>query len=183
MDDPRPFIEKANPTHPSVIDTEHVVAELYHIVNVPTMIWIDENGQICRPHDTQFGTDIFTAFHGKHSGPYLDMIRAWVRDGSGAMTAKQVKEHQPVPTAESQLARTERTLAWWLQNQGREEAAGRHFDRAGELAPQDWTIRRGSLPIRGKDPFGDDFFTLAADGAPEYPMEAVTPTKDPAAHS
>ena len=45
-DDPRPFIEAASPTHPSVIDTEHVLTELYHIVNVPTMIWIDEDGRM-----------------------------------------------------------------------------------------------------------------------------------------
>jgi len=66
-DDPREFIERAAPTHPSVIDTEHVVAELYHIVNVPTMIWIDEKGRVCRPHDAQFGTDTFTAVTGKRS--------------------------------------------------------------------------------------------------------------------
>ncbi len=75
-DDVREFIERAAPTHPRVIDTEHLGAELCHVVNVPTMIWIDEQGRICRPHDSQFGTDIFTAFHGKLSEPYLDMLRA-----------------------------------------------------------------------------------------------------------
>lgn len=160
-----------------MIDSDHVVAELYHVTNVPTMIWIDETGTICRPHDTQFGTDTFTAFHGKSSAPYLDMLRAWVRDGSGALSRDEILRRQPAPSAESQLARTERALAWWLHGQGRVEAAERHFERAGKLAPLDWTIRRGSLPIRGKDPFGDDFFALAGEGAPEYPMESITPTK------
>ena len=41
-DDARPYIEKAAPTHPSVIDTEHRVAELDHVFNVPTVVWIDE---------------------------------------------------------------------------------------------------------------------------------------------
>ncbi len=63
-DDPRPFIEGAKATHPSLIDTEHRLAELYHIVNVPTIIWIDEQGRVCRPHDAQFGTDTLTQFHG-----------------------------------------------------------------------------------------------------------------------
>jgi hypothetical protein len=176
-DDPRPFIERARPTHPSLIDSEHRVAELYHIVNVPTLIWIDASGRICRPNDAQFGTDTFTAFHGKASGPYLDLVRSWVREGRGALAPDEVRRHQLLPTPESQQARAERTLAWHLQQTGRAEAAERHWQRAGELAPRDWTIRRGSMPIRGKNPFGPEFFELAREGAPEYPMESVTPTR------
>ncbi len=177
-DDPREFIERAKPAHPSLIDTEHVLAELYHIVNVPTLIWIDEEGRICRPHDAQFGTDTFTAFHHKRSEPYLEMIRAWVRRGEGALSADEVRRHQPVPSDEAQLARAERALAWHLHQAGREEAACRHFERAGALAPRDWTIRRGSMLIRGQNPFGPEFFALAEEGVPEYPMESVTPTRD-----
>ncbi len=176
-DDPRPFIEAAAPTHPSVIDTDHRVAELFHIVNVPTLIWIDEDGHICRPQDSQYGTDTFTQFHNKRSGPYLEMIRAWVRKGEGAMAPEAVRGQQPPLSEEAQLARAERALAWWLHQSGREESAARHFERAGDLAPLDWTIRRGSMPIQGRNPFGPEFFELAGGGVPTYPMEAMTPTK------
>ena len=178
VDDPRPFIEAAKPTHPSLIDTDHRLTELYHIVNVPTILWIDEAGRVCRPHDSQFGTDTFTQFHGKRSAPYLEMVRAWVREGTGAMTAAEVRAHQLSPTDESQLSRVERALAWHLHQQGRGEASERHFERACELAPKDWTIRRGSMLIRGQNPFGPEFFELAKEGKPDYPMEAVTPTQD-----
>jgi hypothetical protein len=161
-----------------VIDSEHRVAELYHVVNVPTIIWIDEGGRIVRPNDSQFGTDTFKAFTHKRSGPYLDMIRAWVREGEGAMTPEEVRRLQLAPTPDSQLARAERRLAVWLHERGRREAAAAHFARAGELAPRDWTIRRGSMPILGQNPFGPEFFALAEEGRPEYPTEAVTPTLD-----
>jgi len=78
----RPFIERAAPTHPSVIDVDHAVAELYHVVNVPTILWIDESGRIVRPHDTQFGTDTFTAFHHKRSARSR-------RGGRGALRARR----------------------------------------------------------------------------------------------
>jgi hypothetical protein len=179
-EDARPFIERANATHPSLVDSDHRVAELYHISNVPTMIWIDERGRICRPHDAQFGTDTFASFTGKLSAPYLDLLRAWVRDGSGAMSGDEVRRHSPAPTRETQLARAERALAWHLHQAGRGEAAERHFRRAGELAPLDWTIRRGSLPLLGENPFGPAFFELAKQGRTEYAMESVTPTRAPA---
>jgi hypothetical protein len=177
-EDARPYIERARPTHPSVIDSEHRVAELYHVVNVPTMIWIDERGRIVRPHDAQFGTDTFTAFHGKRSAPYLAALRAWVREGRGALDADTIRRHQLLPTPETQLARAHRALAWWLHRQGRAPAAARHFDRAGVLAPGDWTIRRGSMPIRGQNPMGPEFFELAKEGVPRYPMEAL-PVEEP----
>lgn len=176
-DEPRPFVEKAKPTHPSLLDTEHLVAELFNIVNVPTLIWIDERGRIVRPQDNQFGTDTFTQFHGKSSALYLAQVRAWVREGKGALAPDDVRKHQQLPSADSQLARAEWALAWHLHRAGRAEAAERHFVRAGELAPKDWTIRRGSMPIRGLNPFGPDFFELAKQGGAEFPMDEVSKTR------
>jgi len=176
-EDVRPFIEAAKPTHPSLIDSDHVLAELYHIVNVPTMLWIDAEGRICRPHDAQFGTDTFTAFHHKSSGIYLDMLRAWVRNGEGVLEPEEARRLAPTPSPDAQLSRAERTLAWALHQRGATDAAERHFERASALAPLDWTIRRGSMPLRGQNPFGPEFFALAGEGKPEYPMEAITPTQ------
>lgn len=173
-DDSRPWIEAAGATHPSLVDTEHVTADRYRIVNVPTGIWIDEHGRIARPNDAVFGTDTFKDMHGIASGPHLDALRAWVTAGALPFRSDDdVRAHQVLPTAEEQLARAEFTLAWFLHRQGRSEAAERHFLRAGDLSPHDWTIRRGSMPIRGLDPMGEALIPLwsewAAAGMPYYP--------------
>jgi hypothetical protein len=176
-DDPRPYIERARPTHPSLIDTEHLVADLYAMINVPTVVWIDEAGRIVRPNDAQFGTDTFTQFHGKRSAPFLAAVRAWVTGKQPPPAPQQVRSQQMLPTPEQQLARAEFTLAWHLHQQGRVEAAERHFERAGQLSPHDWTIRRGSMPIRGKNPMGPEFFELykewQAAGSPTYPTQPL----------
>jgi hypothetical protein len=176
-DDPRPYIERARPTHPSLIDTEHVVADLYAMINVPTVVWIDEAGLIVRPNDAQFGTDTFTQFHGKHSAPFLAAVRAWATGRLAPERPAQVRAQQMLPTPDQQLARAEFTLAWFLHQQGRVEAAERHFERAGKLSPHDWTIRRGSMPIRGKNPMGPEFFELhkewKAAGSPTYPTQPL----------
>ena len=70
-EDARPYIERAAPRHPALVDTEHVTADLFNIINVPTMIWIDEHGRIVRPNDVQFGTDLFVALTGRPSEPFL----------------------------------------------------------------------------------------------------------------
>jgi hypothetical protein len=43
------FIEAANPTHPSLLDQHHVLAERFGVINIPSAIWIDETGIIVRP--------------------------------------------------------------------------------------------------------------------------------------
>ena len=156
-EDTRPWIEAAGPTHPSLIDTRHLLADLYNIVNVPTVIWIDERGRIVRPNDVAFGSDRFRDFTGLDSATHLDALRAWVRGGAAPYSEEEVRSMQTLPDAGDQQARAEFGLGEWLFAQGRLEAAERHFLRAGALAPHDFTIRRGTLPMRGIDPMGPEF--------------------------
>lgn len=171
-EDVRPFVERARPTHPSTLDTEHVVADLYGMINVPTVVWIDEAGRIVCPNATEFGTDTFKQFHGRESGPFLAAVRAWVHEGRLPFGAEEARTRVLRPSADEQAARAEFALAWHLHRRGAAEAAERHFRRAGELSPFDWTIRRGSLPIRGLNPMGEPFFELfrewEAAGKPGY---------------
>ena len=132
----RPYIERARPTHPALVDTEHVVADLFNIVNVPTMIWIDEQGRIVRPNEVAFGADTFKDLTGFDSEPYLAALRAWVIEGKRPFGADEIRELQMMPTAEEQLAKAEFGLGWYLHRNGRTEAAARHFARAG-LLPKD----------------------------------------------
>ena len=171
-DDARPWIEAARPTYPALIDTRHALADLYNVVNVPTIFWIDERGRIVRPNDVAFGSDTFRSLTGLSSARHLDALRAWVRGEGAALSAEEVRRLQPLPTEADQQARAEFGLGQWLWTQGRTAAAERHFVRGGELAPHDFTIRRGTMPMRGIDSMGPQFRemrqTWAAAGQPYY---------------
>ena len=180
-DDARPFIDAARATHPSLIDTEHRVADLYNMVNVPTVVWIDEEGRIVRPQDVHYVSNDFASVTRFHNRKPLAALRAWVSGEAPAYTG-DVAADTRVPTDIDQQARAAFSLAWWLSQQGRTEAAERWFVRAGELAPHDFNIRRGSMPIRGIDPSGPAFFAMvgdwAAQGKPYYlplPDTATSP--------
>lgn len=45
----RPYIEAAAPEHPSLLDPTHKMDALFGVVNIPNVVWIDENGMIVRP--------------------------------------------------------------------------------------------------------------------------------------
>ena len=45
----RPLIEAASPEHPSLLDPTHRMDALFGVVNIPNVIWIDEDGTIVRP--------------------------------------------------------------------------------------------------------------------------------------
>lgn len=145
-------------TFPVLLDREHVLADLYAVSNVPTVIWLDEHGRIARPNSVAFGTDTFKDFTGIDAGPHLDAIRRWVRTG----------ELDPVPegagvddlSPEEEQARLWFRIAAHLRRVGREDEAAERFARAVELAPLDFTIARAAMPLTGVDPFGPEFFDL-----------------------
>jgi len=49
-----PWIARAEPQHPALIDRAHVVSALLGIVNVPRGVWIDEGGTIVRPPEPAY---------------------------------------------------------------------------------------------------------------------------------
>ena len=156
-DDARPWIEAARPTHPALIDSRHTVADLYNMVNVPTVVWIDERGRLTRPNDVAFGSDTFRHITGIEAARHLGLLRAWVQGELPTLGEAETGARLKLPAETDQQARAEFGLGQWLHEQGRPEAAARHFARAGELAPHDFTIRRGTMPMRGLDPMGPDF--------------------------
>ena len=81
MSDPdasRPFIEAANPTHPSLLDPTHQLDALLGVVNIPNVIWIDESGTIVRPPEPGWPP----------GDGYPDWLRSYLDDRDAAVEAK-----------------------------------------------------------------------------------------------
>jgi hypothetical protein len=131
-DDVRPWAEGI--TLPVLVDRQHLLTELYAISNVPTVVWIDEDDRIVRPNGVAFSTDMFTPEEARAAVPDLsdDEVRA----------------------------RLHFRIATEARRRGDDDVARRHFVRAGELAPTDFTIRRAAMPLMGGDPFGEEFMEL-----------------------
>jgi hypothetical protein len=157
-DDVLPFVEGI--TFPVLIDPDHLLTELYAISNVPTVVWIDEDDRIVRPNGVAFGTDTFKDFTGVEAAPHLDAVRRWVVGGEGPDLPGDARDAVGDLNDDEVRARLHFRVAAQARRAGDADTARRHFDRAAELAPHDWTIRRALLPLVGEDPFGAQFFAL-----------------------
>ncbi len=175
VDDVRPWVDGI--TFPVLIDRQHVLTEVYAISNVPTVVWIDEHDRIVRPNSVAFGTNMFQEFTGVDADPGLAAIRAWVRDGTVSISEEDARAAVPDLSNDEVRARLHFRIATEARRRGDDAIARRHFVRAGELAPTDFTIRRAAMPLMGEDPFGEDFFGLyqewQAAGSPFHGLEPL----------
>ena len=181
-DDVREFADGI--TIPVLLDSSHLLSELYAISNVPTVVWIDADGRVARPNTPAFGTDTFVDFHGVPAGPHLDAIRSWVRHGDvplAAATTTHPGADAGAAPAVADLSDDEITarllfrIGAHLVRDGRADEAASRLARATELAPLDFTVARAAMPLTGRDPFGDEFLKLYDDwiaaGSPYHGLD------------
>jgi peroxiredoxin len=167
----KPFVDEAGAEYPCAIDPDHHLVESYGIVNVPSAVWIDEAGRVVRTPDIAYGDRMWIDFHGVAPEPHLDALRAWVTEDRLPEGADARDARRP-PTENEVRAQLHYRIAVHLHRAGAQEPAEQHFATAAALAPFDWTIRRGSMPLRGSDPFGPEFMAFwdewEAAGKPLY---------------
>ena len=147
-------------TYPILLDRRHELSETYGFTNVPTVIWIDEDDRIARPNGVFFGNDMFVDFHGIESEPGKEAIRRWAREGVVDVDPDEAAAAAADLGDDEIEARLRFRIAAHLRRSGDDDGARAHFERAAELAPDDFTIRRAAMPLMGDDPFGEKFFAL-----------------------
>lgn len=151
------FIRAANPTHPSLIDRQHLVADLYNMVNVPTTVWIDEEGRIVRPNEPGWAGDYFRAMRDLSRqdwikeqaitarDSYLDAVRDWVKHGAASrhvLSDDERRRRTRLPDADHALAAAWFRLGEYLHEQGHAAAAVPYFKEAQRLRPESWNYKR-----------------------------------------
>lgn len=193
----REFIEAAKPEHPSLIDQHHVLANLYGVINIPSSVWIDEQGMIVRPAEAAPappsdapGMELpqgeipqrFLEMGGEamkiQASPedYHAALRDWVEKGADSQFAhdpQTVIERSRPRSADVSLGHAHFELATELELQGHHSAAIEHFREAHRLVPDSWTFRRQAWSLeKGIDGPMARFWQGPSDENPEaWPYE------------
>lgn len=139
------WITAAKPSYTALIDENHVVSTLYGMVNVPTGVWIDENGLLVRPPEVAFIDDRFKAFTHFSSTTYLNALRDWIQNGdksSYALRDDEMRKRLAAGSPEQLAAATEFVLAEYLYKAGSASDAIQHFKEAQRLDPGNWNYKR-----------------------------------------
>ena len=170
----RPYVDLAQPEHPSLIDVAHLVDERFGVVNIPNSVWIDEKGIIVRPAEPAWpdapdvtvddsAGDAVARPPGRMGemmaaaaqivtdrAPYVAALRDWVSKGADsefALTPADVIARSGPRGLDESTAAAEFELARHLYGQGDIESARLHFREAHRLAPDNWTYKRQAWSI------------------------------------
>jgi tetratricopeptide (TPR) repeat protein len=183
----RPFIERAQPNHPSLIDEAHLVDERLGITNVPNGVWIDEHGMIVRPAEPAFPVrPNYLGARAQVSMPprlaemleeakkiriepekYVAGVRDWVehgRESRYALSPKEVLRRSGTRQVGEAMAAARFELGQHLHRIGRVDSAMAHFREAHRLQPDNWTYKRQAWsladPLQGPtDLYDSDWLT------------------------
>jgi hypothetical protein len=153
------WIEAARPDYVTVIDRDHRVADLYHLVNVPQAVWIDEGGRIVRPAEPAGAYEGFrqmdrarrtlpedaTRANARAKALYVDAIRDWVLRGAAsehALDAERARARLAAPTEDTAMAHALFRLGQSLIRRGEVEEGRRRLREASERHPESWCIWR-----------------------------------------
>lgn len=160
------FIERAAPRHPALIDKHHQSARLFGFVNVPSSVWIDEQGTVVRPAevaprppgrpvperplpdeipDRMRGIAEETANLKYDATDYHKALADWVekgRDSEFALSPQEIVDRSTPTGANAALGRAHFELATWLEERGDHGSAIRQFREAHRLDPDNWLYRR-----------------------------------------
>ena len=157
--DPLPWIEAAQPSYPCLIDRDHRLAELYHMVNVPQAVWIDERGAIVRPTEAAGAYEGFRRMDrvtrevpadaarltAEAKATYLNAIRDWVRRGPASehvLDAERARTRSPQPSEDVARAHVAFKLGQHLIRHGQPDEGDRWLAEASRLHPDSWAMWR-----------------------------------------
>lgn len=153
------------------------------MVNVPTAVWINEEGRIVRPNEVAYVDNRFTTMHRVEAAPYLEALRDWAAKGEEsiyAMSEAELKKQMTEQNPDWALAAAEFALAEYLYKEGHSAASIRHYKEAQRLNPDSWNYKRQAWALSDAErDYGTTFMkeVQKLGGKPYYAPRRLPETK------
>lgn len=170
----RPFIEAAQPQHPSLVDTTHQLAQHLGVVNIPSGTWIDEAGVIVRPPEPAYPREaapevryqpveglpdhlnhiLLEAGRIRVDTRYVPMLRDWVANGPAspyALAPDEVVRRSRPRDRDAGEGQAHLEMGAHLWRAGDRAGAEHHWRAAHRLDPANFTAKRQAWSLAAPD--------------------------------
>ena len=137
--------DQAELTYTTLIDQTHRVTSLYNLVNVPSGIWVDEDGRVRRINEGTYSRTIPLGSSAIGTDEYTPAVRDWVAHGEDSpyvWSREEMVERIRRRTPDEVLANPTFKLDVYFFTQGDETLARRYWERAQALSPDNWNFHR-----------------------------------------
>ena len=140
------YFDDANVTYTAIIDVNHHISSLYNLVNVPSGVWVDEEGKIVRINEGTYAKEHFDGAWGTND--YVPIVRDWVAKGADSeyvWDRSKVRENIIQRTPEAERAQPAFRLGGYYFTRDNDEKAEQYWTMAQELDPTSWNYLRQDL--------------------------------------
>jgi hypothetical protein len=141
-----PIFDAADVSYTALIDVNHHISALYNLVNVPSGVWIDEEGRIKRINEGTYAKSHMNGAFG--TDDYVPIVRDWVAKGDESRHVwgtDRVKSSIVVRTPEAEQAQPTFRLGTYYFTNDNDAKAELYWTRAQELDPTSWNYLRQDL--------------------------------------
>ena len=140
------IFDDANVSYTAIIDVNHQISSLYNLVNVPSGVWIDEQGSIMRINEGTYAKEHMNGAWGTND--YVPIVRDWVAKGADSeyvWDRSKVRESIIQRTPEAERAQPAFRLGGYYFTNDNDEKAEQYWTMAQELDPTSWNYLRQDL--------------------------------------
>jgi len=137
--------DDAKVTYTALIDTNHTISSLFNLVNVPSGVWIDEDGRIVRIDEGTYTKSAKVLGNTIGNDNYVPALRDWLKKGSKSehvFSPEEAAKHIRARSTDEALAEPTFKLATYFHGKNDAERAGTYFDKAQALSPDSWNFHR-----------------------------------------
>jgi len=138
--------DDANVSYTAIIDVNHQISSIYNLVNVPSGVWIDEQGKIMRINEGTYAKEHMNGAWGTND--YVPIVRDWVKKGADSeyvWDRDKVRESIVQRTPEAERAQPAFRLGGYYFTNDNDEKAEQYWTMAQELDPTSWNYLRQDL--------------------------------------
>lgn len=173
-----PIFDAANPSYVQVVDEDHMISGAFNFVNVPSAVWIDEEGRMVRIDEGtysqihEFGEGSEKIVFG--NDVYARALKDWVEKGANSrfvQSKETVCGHIRAHGLDEQRADAAFRLGNFFRLHGHREQAEHYWDMARTLNPESINFIRQHLTLTEEGSAGTTFRALAkryADEGKDY---------------